>query len=74
MRNGGRVLSGRPAQARCNYIPAGKSFWVRLPDVVASYTSKPPEQIIKALYGAVLAFSHGTKQEDDLTGILIKRV
>lgn len=30
-----------PASAHCDSIPAGKSFWVRLMDPVASYSSKP---------------------------------
>ena len=30
-----------PASARCDSIPAGKSFWIRLIDPVASYSSKP---------------------------------
>src|SRR5208283_193198 len=30
----------RPASANCENIPAGKSFWVRLLDPVASYSSK----------------------------------
>jgi hypothetical protein len=30
-----------PASARCESIPAGKSFWIRLVDPVASYSSKP---------------------------------
>lgn len=29
------------ARANCDYVPAGKSFWVRLLDPVASYSSKP---------------------------------
>ena len=31
----------RPVRANCDQIPAGKSFWVRLLDPVASYSSKP---------------------------------
>jgi hypothetical protein len=31
----------RPVRANCENIPAGKSFWVRLLDPVASYSSKP---------------------------------
>lgn len=31
----------RPAQGNCEQIPAGKSFWIRLLDPVASYSSKP---------------------------------
>ena len=30
-----------PAAANCDSIPAGKSFWIRLLDPVASYSSKP---------------------------------
>ena len=33
--------SARPVQANCENIPPGKSFWVRLLDPVASYSSKP---------------------------------
>jgi LssY C-terminus len=35
------LASARPARANCEKIPAGKSFWVRLLDPVASYSSKP---------------------------------
>jgi serine phosphatase RsbU (regulator of sigma subunit) len=41
---------------------------------VRNWHALPPELIIKSLYDAVLAFSHGTKQMDDLTAVLIKRV
>jgi serine phosphatase RsbU (regulator of sigma subunit) len=34
----------------------------------------PPEQIIEKLYSAVKAFANGTKQMDDLTAVVIKRV
>jgi hypothetical protein len=30
-----------PASANCENVPAGKSFWIRLLDPVASYSSKP---------------------------------
>jgi hypothetical protein len=30
-----------PAFARCEYVTAGKSIWIRLRDPVASYSSKP---------------------------------
>jgi len=30
-----------PAFASCEYVIAGKSFWIRLLDPVASYSSKP---------------------------------
>ena len=35
------LLSARPVRANCENIPNGKSFWVRLLDPVASYSSKP---------------------------------
>ncbi|HET6930661.1 MAG TPA: LssY C-terminal domain-containing protein [Candidatus Acidoferrum sp.] len=35
------LVSARPVRANCENIPAGKSFWVRLLDPVASYSSKP---------------------------------
>src|SRR5260370_40880841 len=35
------LASARPVQANCENIPLGKSFWVRLLDPVASYSSKP---------------------------------
>ena len=35
------LASAGPARANCEKIPPGKSFWVRLLDPVASYSSKP---------------------------------
>jgi len=35
------LVLGRPASGNCEHILAGKSFWVRLIDPVASYSSKP---------------------------------
>jgi hypothetical protein len=35
------LICARPVRANCENIPAGKSFWVRLLDPVASYSSKP---------------------------------
>jgi hypothetical protein len=35
------LVSAGPTRANCENIPAGKSFWVRLLDPVASYSSKP---------------------------------
>jgi len=34
---------------------------------------KPPNEIISNLYRAVVEFSGGTEQQDDLTAIIIKR-
>jgi len=35
------LVSAQPVRANCEQISAGKSFWVRLLDPVASYSSKP---------------------------------
>jgi hypothetical protein len=35
------LLWAAPASADCDYIPSGRSFWIRLLDPVASYSSKP---------------------------------
>jgi serine phosphatase RsbU (regulator of sigma subunit) len=45
----------------------------RMGDVVRKSNHLPPEAIIAELYQAVLAFSNGTKQKDDLTAVVIKR-
>jgi serine phosphatase RsbU (regulator of sigma subunit) len=34
----------------------------------------PPAEIITRLYETVNAFSRGTKQQDDLTAVIIKRL
>jgi serine phosphatase RsbU (regulator of sigma subunit) len=55
--------------------PAREEFGKqRLEDAVRSSRSLLPDQIIKGLYDAVLVFSGGTKQQDDLTAVLIKRI
>jgi LssY C-terminus len=35
------LATSTPAITSCEYVPAGKSFWIRLLDPVASYSSKP---------------------------------
>lgn len=46
----------------------------RLAAVVGQFSDCDPEVIIAELYDAVLKFSQGTPQKDDLTAVLIKRV
>jgi serine phosphatase RsbU (regulator of sigma subunit) len=46
----------------------------RLGEAVRKFCHLPPEEIIAELYHAVLAFADGTKQNDDLTAVVIKRV
>lgn len=46
----------------------------RLEETVRKSRALPPDQMIKALHEAVVDFSKGTPQADDLTAVLIKRV
>jgi serine phosphatase RsbU (regulator of sigma subunit) len=46
----------------------------RTQDTVRTSREKPPEEIISALYKAVIEFSCGTRQDDDLTAVVIKRI
>ena len=45
----------------------------RMEDVIRASREKPPSEIISALYKAVIEFSGGTPQDDDLTAVVIKR-
>jgi serine phosphatase RsbU (regulator of sigma subunit) len=55
--------------------PAKEEFGkVRLKEAVRTSRALPPHEIIKSLYDAVLAHSSGTRQQDDLTAVLIKRL
>jgi len=45
----------------------------RFEETIRRSKEKRPRELISALYGAVLAFSGGMKQQDDLTAGLIKR-
>jgi serine phosphatase RsbU (regulator of sigma subunit) len=53
---------------------AGQQFGVeRLEAIVRASHHKPAAEIIAELYAAVLAFSAGTVQKDDLTAVIIKK-
>jgi len=45
----------------------------RFEEVVRASRHLPPKEIISTLYRAVVEFSGGTKQQDDLTAVIIKR-
>jgi serine phosphatase RsbU (regulator of sigma subunit) len=45
----------------------------RMQDVIRTSKNKTPRELISDLYQAVIAFSGGTKQQDDLTAVIIKR-
>ena len=46
---------------------------VRLKELVRSSRNLPPDAILQSLYEAVVSFSRGTRQQDDLTAVIIKR-
>lgn len=53
----------------------GEAFGVeRMEDVIRASRASTPRDIIARLYQAVVEFSNGTKQQDDLTAVVIKRV
>lgn len=53
----------------------GEAFGVqRMEDVIRSFRTSHPSDIIAALYQAVVKFSNGTTQQDDLTAVIIKRI
>ena len=45
----------------------------RLEEAIRATRHLPPKEIISKMYGAVVEFSGGTKQQDDLTAVIIKR-
>jgi serine phosphatase RsbU (regulator of sigma subunit) len=45
----------------------------RMEEMVRASREKPPAEIISALYKSVIEFSGGTRQDDDLTAVVIKR-
>ena len=45
----------------------------RFKETIRQLKEECPSDVISALCGAVLAFSGGTKQQDDLTAVVIKR-
>jgi serine phosphatase RsbU (regulator of sigma subunit) len=45
----------------------------RLEETIRASREKPPAEIIAALYKAVIDFSEGTKQGDDLTAVVIRK-
>jgi serine phosphatase RsbU (regulator of sigma subunit) len=46
----------------------------RMEDTIRASRERPPAEIIAALYKAVIEFSEGTKQADDLTAVIIKSI
>ena len=54
---------------------SGEAFGTeRASETIRRVSHLTPEEIIAELYSAVLAFSDGSKQRDDLTAVVIKRV
>ena len=53
----------------------GEQFgFTRMTQAVREARHLPPDEIIEKLHGAVKTFANGTKQIDDLTVVVIKRV
>jgi serine phosphatase RsbU (regulator of sigma subunit) len=53
----------------------GEQFGVqRMEEVIRASQKLAPPEIIAKLYDAVIRFSNGTKQQDDLTAVIIKRL
>jgi len=62
------------ASATCEYIPAGKSFWIRLLDPVASYSSKPGASVRAVLIqspecGSTPVFSAGLEVDGEVVSV-----
>jgi len=54
--------------------PEGEEFGLeRLETVIRESHDQPAEKIIEKLRGAVATFSRGTKQQDDLTAVILRR-
>jgi serine phosphatase RsbU (regulator of sigma subunit) len=55
--------------------PDGEQFGTdRLTDVVRRHRDLPVAEVIALVYAAVVEFSEGTKQSDDCTAVIVKRV
>ncbi len=69
------LLASAPAAlATCNYIPPGKSFWIRLLDPVASYSTKPGTSVRAVLIqspecGTTAVFPAGLEVDGEVTSV-----
>jgi len=69
------AFSPAPASAAdCEFIPAGKSFWIRLLDPVASYSSKPGTSVRAVLIqspecGSRPVFPAGLEIDGDVAAV-----
>jgi serine phosphatase RsbU (regulator of sigma subunit) len=55
--------------------PKGDQFGARrIGEIIRQAKEKPPRELISAMYQAVIEFSEGTGQQDDLTAVVLKRV
>lgn len=53
----------------------GEQFGLdRLESAIRDHPEPPPQEIIGAMHAAILAFTSGTPQADDLTAVIVKRV
>jgi len=66
-------FAGR-VSANCEYVPAGKSFWIRLLDPVASYSSKPGTSVRAVLIqspecGSTPVFPAGLEVDGEVVSV-----
>lgn len=53
----------------------GEQFGIaRMEEVIRTFRDSTPKDMIAKLYEATVRFSNGTKQQDDLTAVIIKRL
>jgi len=45
----------------------------RVQEIISATKDLPPQEFISRLYSAMIAFSGGTQQQDDLTAVILKR-
>jgi hypothetical protein len=64
----------RTASANCEFIPTGKSFWIKLLDPVASYSSKPGASVRAVLIqspecGSTAIFTAGLEVDGEVVSV-----
>ncbi len=71
---GSLLLLAPKAAANCESIPAGKSFWIRLLDPIASYSSKPGTSVRAVLIqspecGSTAVFPAGLEVDGEVVSV-----
>jgi serine phosphatase RsbU (regulator of sigma subunit) len=54
--------------------PSGEQYGVkRVEALLREHRGRPAAEVIEAMHRSVVAFADGTKQQDDLTAVIIRR-